>query len=79
MQLTVYMRRGCHLCEDMTRALERLRPELGFSYEEVDIDRDATLQARYHARVPVLAAPDTELSAYFLDEARLRAWCRAHA
>ena len=27
--LTVYIRHGCHLCTEMTQALERLRPELG--------------------------------------------------
>lgn len=76
-QLTVYTRRGCHLCEDMTRALARLAPELGFRVREVDIDRDRELQVKYDERVPVLVAGDTELSHYFLDLERLRAWCEA--
>jgi glutaredoxin len=74
-RLTVYIRRGCHLCEDMTQALERLRPELGYSFMTVDIDPDPELVRRYGTRVPVLAARDEELCYYFLEEDRLRAWC----
>ena len=72
-RLTVFVRRGCHLCTDMTQALERLRSEFGFEYSEVDIDRDPYLLSRYDTRVPVLAAGDTEICYYFLEEQRLRA------
>lgn len=72
--LTVFVRRGCHLCTDMVQALERLRPELGFEYTQVDIDRDPDLLHRYDTRVPVLVAGDTEICYYFLEEAQLRAY-----
>ena len=74
--LTVYVRRGCHLCTDMTVALQRLQGELGFNVSEVDIDRDPVLTKRYDRRVPVLTGGDIELCHFFLDEERLRAWCR---
>ena len=72
-QLTVYTRRGCHLCSEMTQALERLRPELGFQLLDVDIDSDPGLRSRYDTRVPVLVAGEVEICYYFLEEARLRA------
>ena len=72
--LTVFVRRGCHLCTDMVQALERLRPELGFEYTQVDIDSDPDLLRRYDTRVPVLAAGDAEICYYFLEEAQLRAY-----
>lgn len=78
-QLTVYTRRGCHLCSDMLQALERLRPELGFQLLDVDIDADPELRRRYDTRVPVLAAGEVEICYYFLEEARLRAHLRAGA
>ncbi len=78
-ELIVYSRRGCHLCEDMTRALARLEPELGIRFREVDIDRDPDLQARYNVQVPLLVAGETELSRHFLDIDRLRAWCASAA
>jgi glutaredoxin len=71
--LTVYIRHGCHLCTEMTQALERLRPELGFDYVSVDIDAEPELRARYDTRVPVLAANGADICYYFLEEARLRA------
>jgi glutaredoxin len=71
-QLTVYARRGCHLCTDMTQALERLRLELGFDVTTVDIDTDPELLRLYDTRVPVLAADGVEICYYFLEEQRLR-------
>ena len=71
-RLTVFVRRGCHLCTDMVQALERLRPELGFEYSQVDIDQNPDLLRQYDTRVPVLAAGDTEICYYFLEEQRLR-------
>ena len=71
-QLTVYMRRGCHLCTDMTQALERLRPEFGFEITVVDIDTDPELVSLYNTRVPVLVAGGVEICYYFLEEQRLR-------
>ena len=75
-RLTVFVRRGCHLCTDMVQALERLRPELGFECLQVDIDRNPDLRRQYDTRVPVLVAGDTEICYYFLEEQRLRAWFR---
>jgi len=67
-RLTLYGRAYCHLCEDMERALERLQHELGFSFEVVDVDRDAELEQRYGELVPVLTGPDgREICHYFLD------------
>ncbi len=67
------MRRGCHLCTDMVQALERLRPELGFEYSQIDIDSNPDLLRQYDTRGPVLVAGDTEICYYFLEEQCLRA------
>ena len=71
-QLTVYVRHGCHLCSDMKQALERLRAELDFRINTVDIDGDPELVRRYTTRVPVLVADGVEICYYFLEESRLR-------
>ena len=54
MRFTLYGREGCHLCEDMARALEVLAAELDFAVTKVDVDFDADAEARYGNRVPVL-------------------------
>ena len=77
-QLTVYTRRGCHLCTDMMQALERLRLELAFDITTVDIDADPELRRLYDTRVPVLAVAGVEICYYFLEEQLLREHLRAH-
>jgi len=76
-RLKLYIRQGCHLCEDMQDQLRALGPELGLDLEVVDIDRDPELKSLYHTRVPVLATPVGEICEYFLDEAALRRWATA--
>ena len=71
-QLTVYVRRGCHLCTDMTQELERLRQELDFEINIVDIERDPELVELYTTRVPVLVVDGVEICYYFLEETRQR-------
>jgi hypothetical protein len=60
----------------MLQALARLQPLLGFEFSVLDVDDDPQLAARYGDRVPVLLAGDTELCCHFLDEDRLREYCR---
>jgi thiol-disulfide isomerase/thioredoxin len=73
-RLTLYGRSYCHLCEDMATALRELQEPLGFSFDIVDVDDDAAIEARYGELVPVLT--DThgrEICHYFLDRDALRA------
>lgn len=65
--LTLYTRRGCHLCE---QAEERLLL-LDFAYTPVDVDTDPTLRARYGDDVPVLATGERVLLRGVLSRARL--------
>lgn len=66
-RLTLYVREGCHLCEDMAEGLGALFPPGSFALERVDIDADPHLRARYDVDVPVLVAGDVELCRHFLD------------
>lgn len=71
--VVVYVRDGCHLCEDMIEHLTNvLQPDWGFTLETRDIDRDPALKHRYNERVPVLTVNDDELFDYFIDEVALR-------
>jgi glutaredoxin len=67
--LVLYGRPGCHLCDDARAVLERV----GHPFEEVDIEADEALLARYLERIPVVALDGTELYDFFVDEADLRA------
>lgn len=72
MSLILYQRDECHLCD---LALEVLAQARLPDFESVFIDDDATLEAAYGIRVPVLrdGATGRELDWPF-DAARLRQW-----
>ena len=71
-QLTIYIRRGCHLCEDMLQELNLRREILGFTLQAVDIDDKPELASLYGTKVPVLTYQGTEICHYFLDEVALQ-------
>ena len=78
-EFVLYMRHGCHLCEDMYQELLRL-PESGqFQVRLVDIDRDSALQEKYGLKIPVLMAGENEICHYTLDPATLREYLALHA
>lgn len=73
--LTVYSRRGCHLCEDLLAELEPLlrgRADINIR----DIDLDESLRERYNTRVPVVATAEEELCQYHLDRQVVLAWLK---
>ena len=72
-EVILYGREGCHLCDEARATLRRLADELRFRVVERDIDADETLQRAYFERVPVIALGGRELSDFFVDEAALRA------
>ena len=74
LRLTLYGRSYCHLCEEMLAALAPLRHEFGFAVDVVDVDRDAALEQRFGALVPVLMHAGTELCHYHLDASKIRAY-----
>jgi len=71
--VTLYGRDGCHLCDDARAVLERLRASAPFALEEVDIESDPALHARYLERIPVIVLDGEELFDHFVDEERLLA------
>ncbi len=71
--VTLITRSGCHLCEDAERLLRALSAELGFGYEEFDVDADAARADEYSDRVPVILIDGREHGYWRVEEARLRA------
>ncbi len=72
MELILYYREQCHLCDAMRKALVAFsRRHQQINWREVDIDRDIELIRRYDARVPVLCQGETEICHYFFDESAL--------
>jgi len=70
--LTLYMRQGCHLCEDMQNLLHELLEPQSFSLELVDIDTEPGLKSKFNEWVPVLAHGERQICHHFLDLKALR-------
>jgi len=55
MKLTLYTRRGCHLCEEARQVIESVKQRYAFDYEECDIDTDPQMRHLYNEEIPVIA------------------------
>jgi glutaredoxin len=74
----LYARPDCHLCEEARKGLEHLRSEgLAFELEEVDIEADDGLHARFLERIPVVELDGAIVSELFLDSDEMRARLRS--
>jgi glutaredoxin len=70
--VTMYMREGCHLCEEAKSAMTPILKALGARLQEVDIDDDPVLLARYTNDVPVVFIGPNFFAQHRIDAARLR-------
>lgn len=59
-RVTLYTRRGCHLCDDAKSFLVDEQKRLGFILSEVDIDSNADLRERFDTCIPVIVVNDKE-------------------
>jgi glutaredoxin len=70
--VVVYHAAGCHLCERALAQVRALRDELGFALEEVAIDGDAELEARYREWLPVVEIDGERVFTYHVHEEAFR-------
>lgn len=68
-EFTLYVRHGCHLCEDMEQQLRALQDQVTFAFTQQDVDADPRLIQAYGHLIPVLIYGDETLCHYFLDQA----------
>jgi thioredoxin reductase (NADPH) len=78
-RLTLLTRAYCHLCDEMRDAVAPLAAAAGATIEEVDVDGQPALEARWGEHVPVLLAGERELCRHRLDRAALVAYLASAA
>jgi hypothetical protein len=54
LEVTIYRRAGCHLCDEANTAIAPLLNAFGASVREIDIEGDATLTQRFGCDIPVI-------------------------
>jgi glutaredoxin len=71
-KVVLYHAQGCHLCERALRVLHEIQQEIAFDFEEIDIDGDPALEARYREWLPVVEINGERAFVYYVDSAALR-------
>lgn len=66
-ELTLYVRLGCHLCEDMQQQLMVELQGRDVALRIVEISANPELEAQYGTLVPVLEGGGEPICHYFLD------------
>ena len=72
-QVILYTRPGCHLCEEMKQQILNAGCAELYTLEEVNIETDTELQARYRYEIPVLLIDGREAFRNRLDSDEFRA------
>ena len=70
-QFDVYIRQGCHLCEDLLVQLQQLQSQYRFEFQTIDVDSSPEYREQYGTLVPVVVLGEREICHYFLDQAAL--------
>ena len=71
-RVVVYHADGCHLCERALAQVRALRAEIGFELEEIAIDGDAELEARYREWLPVVEIDGERVFTYHVHDDAFR-------
>ena len=76
--VTVYTRKGCHLCDVAIQTLESLQPELHFDIEKRFIDGNPVLEEKYGERIPVILIDGAHHDFWRVDPERFRSCLDRH-
>ncbi|CAB4953852.1 unannotated protein [freshwater metagenome] len=71
-QVTIYSRSNCHLCDVALEVLQELQSENIFGIEKILIDGDLELEAKYGEQVPVILINGAMHDFYRVDPERFR-------
>jgi glutaredoxin len=71
--IVLYTKVGCHLCDDACALLDDLAADVEFDLREVDILSDSMLYERYKYRIPVVEIDGVEILEGRFDLTDLRA------
>jgi glutaredoxin len=71
-RVALYLAAGCHLCERALAQVRELQAELGFELEEIAIDGDPALEARYRELIPVVEIGGEQAFTYYVFEDAFR-------
>lgn len=72
-EVEIYSRAGCHLCDEAKLTIERVRQRLAFGFRIIDITADPELEKQYGEEIPVVFINGQKAFKYRVDEAQFAA------
>jgi glutaredoxin len=72
MEVRMYSRRTCGLCDEAREVIQSVRQEVPFAFEEILIDGDDRLERDYGVRIPVVEVDGREEFEIRVDPGHLR-------
>ena len=72
LDITLYTRPGCHLCDEAKAQIAPLLAAAGARLREVNIDADPVLRARYDLDVPVIFVGARKVAKHRVDLQQFR-------
>jgi glutaredoxin len=54
LEVVIYSRPGCHLCDDAKEVVERVRRRIPFDLRVTNIETDPQLEKEYGEQIPVI-------------------------
>lgn len=70
--VVIFSRPGCHLCDEAMRVIEEVRRGFPFALSLVDVSADSTLEARYGRDIPVVTFDGREIFRHRVDATAFR-------
>ncbi len=76
--VTIYSRKGCHLCEEALHVLQEMKNELKFEIVEIFIDGDEELEKQFGEQVPVTLIDGVHHDYWRVDPIRFKSSLEKH-
>ncbi|MDD5474030.1 MAG: glutaredoxin family protein [Candidatus Methanoperedens sp.] len=70
--VTIYSKKDCHLCDLARDTLIKIQQEFPFSITEIDIEKDKTAFDKYKYLIPVIEIDGEKVFKYSINENELK-------
>jgi glutaredoxin len=70
-QIDIYSRPGCHLCDEAKDVIDRVRERHAFAVRVINIEEDPELESVYGTEIPVVFINGNKAFKYRVDEGEL--------
>jgi len=72
MQITIYSKPDCHLCDDAKAILKKVSTDFVFTLTEINIEENPETYEKYKYDIPVVFVDDVRLFKGKIEETKLR-------